>query len=132
DLAGRALDLLEDDVLVETGDHAVRELQAGGVDGIERLAGDLVLAGADLLEALGLHQADRGGELAHPEVEALDPVVGLAVVAEGAGVLEQLRAVRDEHSALAGGDRLGRIEGVGAGVAPRTRPAVAPAGAVRV
>ena len=59
-------------------------------------------------------------------------MVGLAVVAEGARVLEQLLAIRDEHSALAGGDRLGRIEGVGPGVAPRTRPAVAPAGAVRV
>ena len=110
----------------------VGELEARGVDRIELLAGDLVLAGDDLLEALGLHQADRGGELAHPQVEALDPVVGLAVVAEGARVLEQLLAVRDEHAALAGGDRLGRVEGVGAGVAPGTRPAAVPAGAVGV
>ena len=35
--------------------------------------------------------ADRGGELAHPEVQAGDGVVGLAVVAERARVREQVR-----------------------------------------
>ena len=48
------------------------------------------LARDDLVQPLGLHDADRGGELADPEVEAGDRVVGLAVVAKRACVVEQL------------------------------------------
>ena len=41
-------------------------------------------------------------------------VVGLAVVAERAGVLEQLIVAGDEHATLAGRDRLGRVKRIGA------------------
>src|SRR5690242_13161387 len=52
--------------------------------------------------------------------------VGLAVVAVQAGVLEQVRVAGDEHAALAGGDRLGGVERVRAGVAPRAGAAASP------
>ena len=76
---------------------------------------------------LGLDQAERGGELVHPEVEPVDLVVGLAVVAELAGELDQLGVRGDEHPALAGRDRLGRVERVDARVAEAARLATVPA-----
>src|SRR5262249_59433428 len=68
DLAGRALDRLEDDVLVEPRRHAVGELQPRGMLRIEALAGDRVLAGDDLLQELGLEPAERRSGLARPQV----------------------------------------------------------------
>ena len=67
------------------------------------LAGVVVLPGDDLLHPLGLDQAEGGGELAHPEVEAVDLVLELAVVAELAGELDQVgvwrrRALRPRRS----------------------------------
>ena len=132
DAAGGLLDLFEDDVLVEARGHPVGQLQAGRVQRVEMLAGVLVLPGDDLLHAIGLDQAEGGGELAHPEVEPVDLVLELAVVAELAGELDQLGVGGDEHPALAGGDRLRRVERVDAGVAEGARPAIAPVGAVRV
>ena len=97
------------------------------------LARDLVLPGDDLLHPLGLDQAERGGELAHAEVEAVDLVVGLAVVAERRGELEQRPSMAgDEHAALAGRDGLGRVERVDAGVAEGARARAVPVGAVGV
>src|SRR3954471_6035740 len=80
DLARRALDLVEDYVLVEPGSHAVRQPQPRGMRLIQQSAGDFVLPGNYLTHALHLHEAKRGGELVHPEVEPLHRVVGLAVV----------------------------------------------------
>ena len=99
---------------------------------VEVLAGVLVLPGDDLLHPLDLDEAERGGELAHPEVEPLDLVLELAVVAELARELDQLGVGGDEHAALARGDRLGRVERVDAGVAVAAGPAAAPLGAVGV
>ena len=59
-------------------------------------------------------------------------VVGLAVVAKRARELEQLGVAGDEHAALAGRDRLRRVERVDPGVAERARAAAVPDGAVRV
>src|SRR4051812_43205225 len=70
DLPGRALDLAERDVLVEAARHAVREPEPAGVERVELGSRDLVLPGDDLVEPLGLGERDRGGELAHAEVEA--------------------------------------------------------------
>ena len=91
------------------------------------LAGVLVLPGDDLLHALRLDQAEGGGELAHPEVEAVHLVLELAVVAELAGELDQLGVGGDQDPALPGGDRLGRVERVDAGVAEAAGPAPVPA-----
>ena len=96
------------------------------------LAGVLVLPGDDLLHPLGLDQGQGGGELAHAEVEAVDLVLELAVVAELGGELDQLLVAGDEHAALAGGDGLGRVERVDAGVAEAAGPAAVPVGAVGV
>ncbi len=52
------------------------------------LAGDIVLPADDLRQPLDLHQPERGGELAHPEIEALDLIGRLAVVAKPAGMLD--------------------------------------------
>ena len=82
DTAGALLDRVEDDVLVEARGHPLGQLQPRRVQRVEVLAGVLVLPGDDLLHALGLDQAQRGGELAHPEVEPVDLVLELAVVAE--------------------------------------------------
>ena len=90
------------------------------------------LTGHDLLHALGLHERERGGELAHAEVQSRDAVVGLAVVAKGARELEHVVAPRHEHAALPRRDRLGRVEGVHARVTPRPRAPAVPLGAVRV
>ena len=113
---GRALEPLEHDVLVEARDHARRQLEPARVDRVEVLPGDVVLPRHDLGQSLDLDEPERGGELVHAEVEPVDFVVGLAVVAEGAGMLEELGPVRDEHAALAGRDRLGRVQRVDAGV----------------
>ena len=59
---------------------------------VELGAGDLVLPRDDLGQALDLHQPERGGELAHPEVEPVDLVGGLAVVAKRTRVLDHLGA----------------------------------------
>ena len=56
----------------------------------------------------------------------------LAVVAELAGELDQLLVAGDEHAALAGGDGLGRVERVDAGVAEAAGPVAVPVGAVGV
>ena len=90
DLPGRALERLEDDVLVEPRDHPVGQLQPRGVERVELVAGDPVLPGDDLLEPLGAEDPERGGELVHAVVEPVGRVVGLAVVAEGLGELDQL------------------------------------------
>ena len=89
----------------------VGQPQAARVRRVEPLARDGVLPGDDLLHALGLHDAERRGELAQAEVEPGDGVIGLAVVAEGARELEQLGVARHEHPALARGDGLGGVEG---------------------
>src|SRR3954447_23420736 len=96
------------------------------------LARHLVLPGDDLLEALGLHEADSGGELAQPEVQAGDRVVGLAVVAEQSRELDQARVARAQRAALACGDRLRRVEGVDAGVPVGAWLAPVPVRAVRM
>ena len=70
-LPGRALDRLEDDVLVEARDHAVRQGELRRIHRVELRARGLVLPGDDLVQALGLHDADRGGELVQAEVEAV-------------------------------------------------------------
>ena len=132
DLARGALERVEDDVLVEPRGHAVRQEQATGVAVVEHVARILVLPPDDLLEALDLDQPQRGGELAHAEVEPRSGVVGLAVVAVAARELGQLGMAGHEHPALARRDRLRRVERIDAGVAPRAGPAAVPAGAVGV
>ena len=72
------------------------------------------------------------GELAHPEVEPVDLVLELAVVAELARELDQIRVGGDEDAALAGRDGLGRVERVDAGVAEAPRLVSVPLGAVGV
>src|SRR5205807_7685855 len=104
------------DVLVKTAGHAVGELEPARIHRIELLVGDPVLPGHDLLEALYLDQPERGGEFAHVEVEPLDLLAGLAVVTEPPGVLDQLGMLGDQYAALAGRDRLGRVQRVRAGV----------------
>ena len=95
DAAGRARDLLEDDVLVEAGDHARRAARRGRrSSGSRWRAGDLLLPGDDLVEALDLHEPERGGELAHPHGRALDLVVGLAVVAVVTGEVDEIVGLR--------------------------------------
>src|SRR3954451_21133294 len=89
-----------------------------------------VLPGDDLLHTVGLDQAQRRGELAHAEVEPVDLVLELAVVAELAGELDQLLVARNQHSPLTGGDGLGRVERVDTGVTKATGLAPAPLGAV--
>ncbi len=87
------------------------------MSGVELGARDLVLPAHDLVEALGLHERDGRRELAHAEVQARDLVGRLAVVAEQLRVLDQVVVAGDEHAALAGRDRLRRVERVDAGVA---------------
>src|SRR3954454_2388778 len=94
------------------------------------LTGDRVFPGDYLLHTIELHEADRGGEFAHPVTGALDPVLGLAVVAIGAGVLDQLAVPGYEHAALARRDRLGRVQRVDPGIAPGPGPATRPPRAV--
>ena len=132
DLAGRLLDLVEDDVLVEPRRHAVRKLQSAGVLCVQDLGGDAVLPLHDLRQALRLDQAERGGELAEAEVESLHVIRGLAVVAECLGVLDQLRVARHQDATLPGRHRLGRVERVHAGIAERAGGLAVPGGAVGV
>src|SRR5262249_20328161 len=106
DLARRALDRLEDDVFVEAGAHSVRELEPRRIDSVEPLTGDGILPGRDLVEAPHLYEPDRARELAHPEVQPVEAVVGFSVVAEPARELDDVVPPRDEHAALAGGDGL--------------------------
>ena len=96
------------------------------------LARNRVLPGHDLVEPPGLHCREGGRELVNPEVEPLDRVIRLPVVAERARELDQVGVARDERAALAGRDRLGRVERVGAGVAVGSRALPAPGGAMRV
>ena len=59
--------------------------RAGSGTRVELRARDLVLPGDDLRQPLDLDQPERGGELAHAEVEAVDLVGRLAVVAKRRG-----------------------------------------------
>src|SRR3954454_8349152 len=59
-------------------------------------------------------------------------MIRLAVVAEGARVLEDLIAVGDEHATLARRDRLGGVEGIRARVPPGAGAAPVAGGAMRV
>ena len=102
------------------------------MDRVEVLARVLVLPGDDLLHPLGLDQGQGRGELVHPEVEAVDLVVELAVVAELLGVGDELIIAGDEDATLAGGDGLGRVERVDAGVAVGAGAGPVPVGAVGV
>ena len=87
DLAGRALDRVEDDVLVEPGDHPVGQLAGGrGCTGSSCSRAAAFFQATISSQPLGLHEPERGGELAHAEVQPGDGVVGLAVVAERARV----------------------------------------------
>src|SRR5437588_5211901 len=97
---GRALEPVEHDVLVEARDHAVGQLETAGIDRIELRARHRVLPVHDLLQALDLDQSESRRELAHPEVEAVDLVAGLAVVAKRASMLNDLGAAGDEYAAL--------------------------------
>src|SRR5205823_1832034 len=72
------------------------------------------------------------GELAHAQTQAVYAVVRLAVVAERARKVHDLRALRDEHPTLAGRHRLGRVEGPEPDVAPAARATAVPVGAVSV
>src|SRR4029077_2143052 len=102
DPARRLLYRLQNDVLLETRRHSVGQCGPRRVQRVEVLARIGVLPSDDLLHALGLDEAERGGELAHAEVEAVDLVFELAVVAELAGELDQSRIRGDEHAPLAG------------------------------
>ena len=53
--AGRALEPVEDDVLVEAGDHPVGQLEARGIAG-RAARGDRVLPADDLVQPLDLHE----------------------------------------------------------------------------
>ena len=91
-LAGRALDRVEDDVLVV----ARRPCPPGsstrfGCAGSSSLARDGVLPRGDLVEPLDADDAERCRELVQSVVEPWLRVVGLAVVAEPVGELDQLR-----------------------------------------
>src|ERR1700730_1424723 len=72
--AGRGFEPVEHDVLVEARDHAIRELEPARVLRVELLPGDAVLPRDDLGQALHLDQAERSGELVHPEVQPADLV----------------------------------------------------------
>src|SRR5579859_7154707 len=126
DLPRRPLDRVEHDVLVEAGHHAGRELDAGRMLRVELSARDIVLPSDDLLQTLDADDPERGGELAHAVVQAGLRMRRLRVVAEGARVLDQLWMPRDEHAALAGGDRLRRCERPQACVAPRSGATTVP------
>ena len=102
DLARGALDRVEDDVLVEAGDHAVRQFDPVRMRGVEELAGDRVLPLGDVVEPLDADDAERGRELVQPVVHPGPRVVRLAVVDEGAGEVDQAFVGGDEHAALAG------------------------------
>ena len=91
------------------------------MQGIEVLGGRRRSWRRRCVHPLGLDEGQRGCELAHAEVQSRDVVVGLAVVAIGAREVEHVVATRDEYSALPGRDRLRRVKGVHAGVAPRPR-----------
>src|SRR5438105_1447254 len=80
DLARRALDRVENDVLVVARRHPRRQDDAVRVDGVELLTGLRVLPRDDLVQPLHLDDADRSRELVHAEVEPVNGVVGLAVV----------------------------------------------------
>src|SRR5207248_1253219 len=101
-----AVQPVEHDVLVEPRDHALGELEPARVERVELTPSDLVLPGYDLGKPLDLNEPERGGELAHPEVEAPQLVRRLAVVAVPARVLDHLGPTRHEHAALACRDRL--------------------------
>src|SRR5436309_42158 len=99
---------------------------------VEALAGDGVLPLGDLVEALDADDAERGRELVHAVVETRLRMVGLAVLAERARELDQLRVLRHEHSSLARRDRLRGSERPDARLAPRPGAAAVPRTAVRV
>src|SRR5690606_30798643 len=104
------------------------------VDGVAIEQRDLSPEIAEMLEPLGLGQADRGGELAHSVIEAklvvaaiarvlkeilIDPdapvVAGERLVAEAAefaNALGKTLIVGDDHAAVTGRDVLGRIQAV--------------------
>ena len=92
----------------------------------------LVLPRHDLVEAIDLHDPERGGELVQPEVEPVDGVVRFAVVPERARELDGILVTGDEHPALTRRDRLRRREGPHADVAEHSAAPAVPLGAVRV
>src|SRR3954467_13199949 len=74
DLARRALDLVEDYVLVEPGSHARPHPPPRARRPTQPRAGDFALPGNYLTHALRLHEPERRRELIHPEVEPLHRV----------------------------------------------------------
>src|SRR5438445_5334474 len=125
-LARRALDRLKHDVLVETGRHPRREHEPRRIVRIESLARGSVLPRDDLVEAFDTDDPQSSRELVHTEVEPVDSVVRLAVIAERPRELDQIVVSGDEHPAFTGGDRLRRRERPDTRIAPRSRAATVP------
>ena len=106
----------------EPGAHVAGRRRRGDRDAVERseqlvvARGDRGARGEDLLEPLGLRQADGGRELVHAVVEAelvvLEPVarVGAALVGERAQARGERGVVGRDHAALARGHLLVRVE----------------------
>src|SRR5262245_22037280 len=132
DLSGGTFERLEDDVLVEARDHPRWEPQASGVPRVERLPCGDVLPAHDLVEAIDADDAERRGELVHPEVEAWDGIVGLSVVAEVTREAHDVLVWGHEHAALTGRHGLRRGERPHSRIAPRACTASVPGRAVRV
>src|SRR5690348_9976761 len=84
DLAGRSLDRIEDDVLVEAGHHSFRQPDTTRVARVEPFARNTVLPRRDLVHAGDTEDTEGGGELVHPVVESWGCIVGLTVIPDEA------------------------------------------------
>src|SRR4051794_3719481 len=72
DLPRRALDRLEDDVLVVPGGHSLRQAESCGVVRVEVGSCGFVLPRDDLVQPVHLNDPDGRCELVQPEVQAVD------------------------------------------------------------
>ena len=100
--ASRVIDLVEDDVLVIARLHPIRQLQAIGIERVEYTTGIFLLPGHNFLHTLDLDTADGGRKLAHAEIETLNHVLELPIVAVLPGKFDQVLMARNEHATFTG------------------------------
>ena len=92
---GRLLDRLENDILVVTGDHAVRKFDPLQVFRIQVFHGNLILPGGDLVHPIDLDSAKSSCKFRHSVIQTFYHVLEFSVVSKFLRKLNKAVVLRD-------------------------------------